>query len=543
MPSLASTGSRGSGAPTACWASQAWTAALQGLAPEPEDRGAGQAEGPAVGGGVAALQRIEQLAGLLLGPGQELVAVAALGDARVVGPGPRADDGRGPAPCAAGMADEVGDLPTRAARHGGVEVGAAPRGGAHGNGPGWQFEVRAVLHAQHTRRLNGDGRRFDWAPWRAERIARREPLLRRVGSRGCPLSVAGGRGVARGDRGGHPLAALPLQPGRRQQRRLPPGQRPEQPGRCPGGAAHRQPDPEPGADRGRDLLPGSRRRRPERRQRPRRPAAPGAVGALRPRPHHLPRRPGGRAPGGLVRLAASTRERARPWSTTSPHRGEGGAPRRPEVHLAGQVATNVASQEQSAKQGSEIQDASLLFIIVLLFLIFRSVLAPIVTLVPAALVLGLSGSFIGALGSAGTSRSRSSPRSSSSSWSWGPVPTTGCSSSSGCVSSCWEGSEPRDAVVYAVRRVGESITASAATVMVALLTLLAASFGLYHDLGLPLAIGIAVMLLAGLTLLPALLAILGRAVFWPTRTGPRPGRRTGPGAGWPPDWCAGRCGR
>ncbi len=76
-------------------------------------------------------------------------------------------------------------------------------------------------------------------------------------------------------------------------------------------------------------------------------------------------------------------------------------------------------------------------------------------------------------------------------------------------------------MVYAVRRVGESITASAATVIVALLTLLAASFGLYHDLGLPLAIGIAVMLLAGLTLLPALLAIFGRAVFWPTKTLPR----------------------
>ncbi len=72
-----------------------------------------------------------------------------------------------------------------------------------------------------------------------------------------------------------------------------------------------------------------------------------------------------------------------------------------------------------------------------------------------------------------------------------------------------------------MRRVGESISASAATVIVALLTLLAASFNLYHDLGLPLALGVAVMLLAGLTLLPALLAILGRAVFWPSKTMPR----------------------
>src|SRR6185437_1469679 len=57
-----------------------------------------------------------------------------------------------------------------------------------------------------------------------------------------------------------------------------------------------------------------------------------------------------------------------------------------------------------------------------------------------------------------------------------------------------------------------------------LLTLLLASFGLYHDLGLPLAVGMMVMLAIGLTLLPALLAIFGRAVFWPVRIEPGPQR-------------------
>ncbi len=70
----------------------------------------------------------------------------------------------------------------------------------------------------------------------------------------------------------------------------------------------------------------------------------------------------------------------------------------------------------------------------------------------------------------------------------------------------------------ALTRVGESITFSAATVIAALLSLLAATFQIYSQLGIPLAIGIGVMLLAGLTLLPALLAIFGRAAFWPTKT-------------------------
>jgi RND superfamily putative drug exporter len=78
-----------------------------------------------------------------------------------------------------------------------------------------------------------------------------------------------------------------------------------------------------------------------------------------------------------------------------------------------------------------------------------------------------------------------------------------------------------DAVAHALIRIGESISASAGTVILALLTLLLASFGIYQNLGVPLAVGMGVMLLAGLTLLPALLAIFGRAVFWPSK--PRPG--------------------
>ena len=42
---------------------------------------------------------------------------------------------------------------------------------------------------------------------------------------------------------------------------------------------------------------------------------------------------------------------------------------------------------------------------------------------------------------------------------------------------------PKDAVVVAVTRVGESITFSGATVIAALVSLLLASFGLYKGLG------------------------------------------------------------
>jgi len=86
------------------------------------------------------------------------------------------------------------------------------------------------------------------------------------------------------------------------------------------------------------------------------------------------------------------------------------------------------------------------------------------------------------------------------------------------------GSTPRDALVTAMSRVGLSIAYSAATVMAALACLVLASFSLYQGLGPSLALGVAVMLVAALTLLPALLAIFGRFLFWPSH--PTAGQQT-----------------
>src|SRR5262245_7002036 len=73
------------------------------------------------------------------------------------------------------------------------------------------------------------------------------------------------------------------------------------------------------------------------------------------------------------------------------------------------------------------------------------------------------------------------------------------------------------AMVEALRRAGPAILASVATVIVALLTLFAAELNLTKDLGPVLAIGVAVGLLVMITLLPALLVIFPRGVFWPYR--------------------------
>ena len=74
-----------------------------------------------------------------------------------------------------------------------------------------------------------------------------------------------------------------------------------------------------------------------------------------------------------------------------------------------------------------------------------------------------------------------------------------------------------EAMAVALRRAGPAIIASAGTVIVSLLTLTIAELASTKSLGPVLAIGVLVALAAMMTLLPALLVIVGRWVFWPVK--------------------------
>lgn len=72
-----------------------------------------------------------------------------------------------------------------------------------------------------------------------------------------------------------------------------------------------------------------------------------------------------------------------------------------------------------------------------------------------------------------------------------------------------------DALESAVEGAGPAVLASGLTVGLALLTMIIATLGLNHTLGPVNAIGITTVMIASLTLLPALLSIAGRRGFWP----------------------------
>jgi RND superfamily putative drug exporter len=190
-----------------------------------------------------------------------------------------------------------------------------------------------------------------------------------------------------------------------------------------------------------------------------------------------------------------------------------------EAHTAGSVATRADNNATSGKTGGQVQWFSIIFVIALLVAVFRSALAPLIAVLPAVMVVlvaerltaeaavhGLSVSQIASLLlivlvlGAGTDyalflmfRVREEMRA---------------------------GLGWHEAIVISVARVGETITFSAGILIAALLSLATAAFSLYSGLAAPLAIAIGLMLVAGLTLLPALLAIFGPVAFWPSSVRP-----------------------
>src|SRR5207302_8380959 len=198
------------------------------------------------------------------------------------------------------------------------------------------------------------------------------------------------------------------------------------------------------------------------------------------------------------------------------------APQGLSFHLTGAMGQSTDAHAASTSSSSNLQRLVLLFVIVLLFIVFRSVLAPLVTLLPAVASLVLAGPLIAQASMAGLSVSPVTQQLLA-------VLLVGAGTDYGLFlvfrtrEELRQGAAPREAVVRAMSRVGQSITFSAATVIAALLCLLLATFGLYRGIGPSLAIGLVIMLLAALTLLPALLVIFGRDVFWPSH--PAPGQR------------------
>jgi putative drug exporter of the RND superfamily len=80
------------------------------------------------------------------------------------------------------------------------------------------------------------------------------------------------------------------------------------------------------------------------------------------------------------------------------------------------------------------------------------------------------------------------------------------------------GDDPKTALVTAVARVGEVIASAAAAIVIAFSALLLAVFGGFRSFGPGLSIAVVLMAIASVTLIPAVISLFGTKVFWPSKS-------------------------
>ncbi|MBO0652839.1 MMPL family transporter [Streptomyces triculaminicus] len=188
-----------------------------------------------------------------------------------------------------------------------------------------------------------------------------------------------------------------------------------------------------------------------------------------------------------------------------------------KMGITGQAASNLDSQESSGDTDAMIMMATLVLIVVLLLVIFRS---PLIAILPV-LIIGVV--FSVALGLIGTAADLGGMKADSSISAILIVVLFGVGTDYILFllfryrEHLRNGQEPKQALVDAVAKVGETIASAAGAVIVAFLALLLSTMGMMRAMGPSLAISVAVTLVAALTLVPAVFSLLGTKAFWPSK--------------------------
>jgi RND superfamily putative drug exporter len=191
-----------------------------------------------------------------------------------------------------------------------------------------------------------------------------------------------------------------------------------------------------------------------------------------------------------------------------------------QTYLTGSLPILVDQQHAANHTEDDAALLSVLLILVVLAVAFRAALGPLVALAPAGLALMLAEPLIAESTHLGVQIS-----------SLLELLLTALMLGAGTDYGLFilfryrenlgRGLDKETAIVEAMSRVGGAVGLSALTVIVALSSLVIAQFGLYRGVGPGLALGIFIVLAVEVTLLPALLSLVGGAAFWPSRVGPR----------------------
>lgn len=186
-----------------------------------------------------------------------------------------------------------------------------------------------------------------------------------------------------------------------------------------------------------------------------------------------------------------------------------------KVYLTGNLGFNADAEEIFGSLDTKILLATVLLVIALLLIIYRSPLIAVIPLLVVALAYSVATGFVYLYAKSATVSSQGTTILVVLMFGVG---TDYCLL---LVSRYREElkrfEDKHDAMRRALERTGPAILASGLTVSLAMLVLYVADLGLLKSMGPVSAIGVACAFMAGLTLLPAMLTIVGRRGFWPRR--------------------------
>ncbi|MFF3291038.1 MMPL family transporter [Streptomyces sp. NPDC003023] len=200
-----------------------------------------------------------------------------------------------------------------------------------------------------------------------------------------------------------------------------------------------------------------------------------------------------------------------------------------EAQLAGPAASRADLSDAFSGIDGLLLGVALLAVLLILLLVYRSVLLPLVIIVGAVFALALACAVVYALADNGVVRVDGQVQGILSILVIGAATDYALLLAARFREELAAGGDRAAAARAAVRRSFGAITASAATVALGLLALLASDLTNNRALGPVGAIGIVCAVLSALTFLPAVLCLLGKAAYWPAK--PRPADPTGRGGG------------
>ncbi|MGW7417946.1 MMPL family transporter [Streptomyces sp. NPDC054863] len=199
------------------------------------------------------------------------------------------------------------------------------------------------------------------------------------------------------------------------------------------------------------------------------------------------------------------------------------------VQLAGPAAGQADLKDAFAGIDGLLLGVALAAVLLILLLVYRSVLLPLLIIVGAVFALGLASAVVYALADHGVVRVDGQVQGILSILVIGAATDYALLLTARFREELADGQDRFTAVRAAWRQSVGPVTASAATVALGLLALLLSDLTNNRALGPVGAIGIVCAVLSALTFLPAVLALLGRAAYWPAK--PRPARDKGTDGG------------